>query len=66
VLLRLEDKLRDADSKKEATQWLDKTKELVRHAESELSEVPLAPTLRALWEPIVPRCSIHTLTRGTA
>jgi hypothetical protein len=35
VLSRLEAKLRDADTKKEATQWLDKTKELVKHAETE-------------------------------
>jgi hypothetical protein len=33
VLSRLEAKLRDADTKKDATQWLDKTKELVKHAQ---------------------------------
>jgi len=34
VLLRLEAKLRDADAKKEAVQWLDGTKELLKRAEA--------------------------------
>jgi hypothetical protein len=33
VLSRLEAKLRGADTKKEATQWLDKTKELVKNGQ---------------------------------
>lgn len=34
VLLRLEAKLREADTKKEATHWLDKTKALVGHVQA--------------------------------
>ncbi len=34
VLSRLVSKLRDADTKKEATHWLDKTDELIKHAQA--------------------------------
>jgi hypothetical protein len=33
VLSRLVSKLRDADTKKEATHWIDKTDELIKHAQ---------------------------------